>query len=209
MEKRQVLIDKSKYHIKCPYEMTPKYITIHNTANDAAAANEIAYMQSNNNHTSFHLAVDDKESVQGIPFNRNAWHSGDGTNGKGNRQSIGIEICYSKSGGDRFNKAVVNAVEITAILCKTYGIPYANIMYHKDWSGKNCPHRLIAEGVTVEKFRQMVQAKYNELYSIPTETTTGTMYQVVCGSFASKSNAQAMQEKLKNKGFSSFLQVKK
>lgn len=35
-------------------------------------------MIDNHNEVSFHYAVDDKEIVQGIPENRNAWHSGDG-----------------------------------------------------------------------------------------------------------------------------------
>ena len=33
------LVDKSKYSIKCPYEMEPTRIVVHNTANDAPALN--------------------------------------------------------------------------------------------------------------------------------------------------------------------------
>lgn len=85
--------------------MKAEYITIHNTANDASAANEISYMKNNSSSTSFHFAVDDKQVIQGIPTNRNAWHTGDGTNGTGNRKSIGVEICYSKSGGAKYYAA--------------------------------------------------------------------------------------------------------
>lgn len=144
--------------------MSPKGITIHNTYNDASAENEIAYMLRNNNKVSFHYAVDDKGAVQGIPLNRNAWHAGDGANGKGNRQTIGIEICYSKSGGDKFDKALENAIELTAMLMKNHNITINNIYYHQNWSGKYCPHRLLDEGITIEKFRALVQAKYNEMY---------------------------------------------
>ena len=35
-------------------------------------------MIRNDNEVSFHFAVDDKEVVQGIPLDRNAWHAGDG-----------------------------------------------------------------------------------------------------------------------------------
>ena len=49
---RQHLVDISKYNIKCPYEIKPEGITIHNTANNASAANEISYMRRNNNETS-------------------------------------------------------------------------------------------------------------------------------------------------------------
>ena len=90
------LVPENKYGIKCPNMMNPSRIVIHNTANDASARNEISYMINNDSETSFHYAVDDKEIVQGVLENRNAWHAGDG-NGKGNREGIAIEICYSKS----------------------------------------------------------------------------------------------------------------
>ena len=69
------LVPESKWGIKCPYSMTPKGITVHNTANDASARNEIAYMTNNDYETSFHYAVDDKEAVQGLPLDRNGWHA--------------------------------------------------------------------------------------------------------------------------------------
>ena len=94
----QNLVSPSKYNIKCPYTMNAEFIVVHNTANDASARNEVAYMIRNNNSVSFHYAIDDKEIVQGIPENRNAWHAGDGGNGKGNRKGLSVEICYSKSG---------------------------------------------------------------------------------------------------------------
>ena len=95
---RENLVPKDKYAIKCPYTRTPTRVVIHNTANDAPAANEISYMRYNDLEISFHYAVDDVNIVQGIPENRNAWASGDG-HGKGNMEGIHIEICYSKSGG--------------------------------------------------------------------------------------------------------------
>lgn len=201
MNIKQNLVSTGKRGIKCPYALNPLYITIHNTANDASAANEVKYMISNNNKVSFHIAVDDKEAIQGIPFNRNAWHAGDGTNGKGNRQSIAIEICYSKSGGAKYEKAFNNALEVTAQLMKQFNIPASNIMYHKNWSGKNCPHRAIASGITVEKYRELAQAQYNELYN-------KKVYQVVTGSFTNRENAEKRVKELKAKGFDSFLQVK-
>lgn len=72
----QNMVSSSKYSIKCPYSLTPQYITIHDTANKASAQNEIAYMISNSSQTSFHVAVDEENVIQGIPFNRNAWHAG-------------------------------------------------------------------------------------------------------------------------------------
>jgi len=141
---RQNVIDKSRYSLKCPYPMKPTRIVIHNTANDASAAREIAYMVSNAKEVSFHYAVDDKEAILGIPLDRNAWHAGDG-NGKGNREGIAIEICYSKSGGDKWLKAVENAAELTARLLKECGWGVEHVTKHQDYSGKHCPHRILDE----------------------------------------------------------------
>lgn len=154
------LVDKSKYSIKCPYSMTPEYITIHTTANDAPAVNEVKYMIGNTNKVSFHFAVDDIEVVQGVPLDRNTWHAGDGTNGTGNRKSISIEICYSKSGGEKFGRAYQNAIALVVMMMKQYNIPLSNIRYHKDWSGKYCPHRLLDMGITLDKFKSEVNNAY-------------------------------------------------
>lgn len=140
----QNLVSKSKYSIKCPYPMTATRIVVHETANDASAKNEIAYMIRNNNTTSFHFAVDDKEVVQGIPLDRNAFHAGDG-NGKGNREGIAIEICYSKSGGDRWRKAVDNAARFIAEMLKERGWGIDKVTKHQDYNGKNCPHRILSD----------------------------------------------------------------
>ena len=155
----QSLIDSSKYGVKCPYSMSPKGICVHNTANDAPAKNEISYMKSNNNEVSFHIAVDDVEAIQAIPFNRNAWAAGDGGSGNGNRNYIHIEICYSKSGGNRFTNAEKRAAKEIAALLKQFGWTIANVKKHQDFSGKYCPHRTLDLGW--QRFLDMIQAQLN------------------------------------------------
>ena len=166
----QIMVPSSKYGIKCPYSMSPQYITIHNTANDASARNEAKYMISNNKKVSFHFVVDDKEVVQCVPLNRNAWHAGDG-NGTGNRKSIGIEICYSKSGGSRFTQAEINAAILTAQLLKERGWGIDRVKRHKDWSGKNCPHRTMSLGW--ERWLNIVR-KYLGQAAVPVVNTGKT-----------------------------------
>jgi N-acetylmuramoyl-L-alanine amidase CwlA len=160
MNIRQDLIAKSKYSLKCPYSLTPKYIVIHNTSNDASAEAEVKYMKNNNNPTSFHYAVDDVCAVQGIPENRNAFHAGDGENGKGNRYGIAIEICFSKSGGYRFHNAEDNAAKLTALLLKKYGLDISAVKKHQDFSGKYCPHRTLDMGWDrfIERVRMYMEA---------------------------------------------------
>lgn len=159
------IVPESKYGIKCPYEMIPTRIVVHNTANDATARNEIAYMTNNNYETSFHYAVDDKEIVQGLPLDRNGWHSSDG-NGKGNREGIAIEICYSKSGGDRFIKAEQNAVDLIVYLLKKYNWGIDRVTKHQDYCGKYCPHRTLDMGWN--RFINMIKAKLEDNSQIST-----------------------------------------
>lgn len=146
MQITNVKCPESKYAIKCPFEMVPDGIVIHNTANDASAMAEISYMLGNNNKTSFHAAVDNYRIVTGIPFNRNSWNAGDGKNGKGNRNKIAIEICYSKSGGENFEEAEDLCASYIAHLLKQYGWGIDRVSKHQDYSGKYCPHRTLDLG---------------------------------------------------------------
>lgn len=157
---RKNLLPESLYSWKSPYKMTPTRIVVHNTANDASADAEIKYMNKTQaqggRQVSYHYAVDDKEIVQGLPENRNGWHAGDGQ-GKGNREGIAIEICYSKSGGDRFIKAEQNAVELIVDILNRYGWGIEKVTKHQDYSDKYCPHRTLDMGWT--RFINMVKAK--------------------------------------------------
>lgn len=160
-------VASSMYKYKCPYTMTPQYITVHNTSNDASARNEVAYMRRNYNYTSFHAAVDDKEVVLAIPFTRNAYHAGDGKYGTGNRKSIGIEICYSKSGGEKFSQAEKNAAKYIASILKSKGWGVDRVKRHKDWSGKNCPHRTMSLGW--DRFIEMINDELHGVANVPSQ----------------------------------------
>lgn len=169
------LVSESKYSIKCPYSMTPEFVVVHNTANDATAQNEIKYMISNDNQVSFHFAVDDKEVVQGLPTDRNAWHAGDGASGRGNRYGIAVEICYSKSGGVRFENAEKNAAKFIAQLLKERGWGIDKVKKHQDFSNKYCPHRTLDKGWA--SFVNMIKDYLNELNK-PVQSTQSSSISV-------------------------------
>ena len=157
MEIVKMLLPESKYAIKCPYQMNPEFIIIHNTANDASAMAEISYMIGNNNKVSFHCAIDNYRIVQGIPFDRNTWNATDGSNGRGNRKGIALEICYSKSGGERFEEAQKLAAEYTAYLLKQNNWGIDKVKKHEDfYPQKGCPHRTLSEGW--QNFLNLVQS---------------------------------------------------
>ena len=182
---RTNMVASSKYSIKCPYPMSPIGICIHNTSNNASASNEVKYMISNNNQVSYHVAVDEKEVIQAIPFNRNAWASGDGANGTGNRKYIHIEICRSTGNVATFKKCEQNCAEYVAKLLKQFGWTIANIKQHHDFANKNCPHRTRELGW--QRFLNMVQAELNKLNGVAKPTTQPTTSN---GTWLSGSNFQ-------------------
>lgn len=203
---KKALVSSKKYAIKCPYSMDAEYITIHNTANDASAANEIQYMTTNNKEVSFHYAIDDKEVIQGISNTRNAWAAGDGGKGTGNRKSLHVEICYSKSGGERYKKAESLAIKFVAQLLheRKWGID--RVRKHQDWSGKNCPHRILADG----RWNEVLSAIESELKRLNKPKTSqqpsgNNLYKVQVGAFANKANADKLAAELKKKGYSTYI----
>lgn len=125
--------------------MSATTITIHNTGNtESSAANERAWLTNTDNdrQASFHIVVDEREAIECIPLNENAWHAGDGSSAKsGNRTSIGIEICESGN----YAKTLDNAVALVASMLKERGWGTDRLRRHFDWSGKICP-RLMYDG---------------------------------------------------------------
>lgn len=189
------IVPPSLYPLKATYPMVAEEICIHNTASDASAVNEIAYVHRNPDPTSYHFAVDDIQAVQGLPLDRNGWHAGDGLNGRGNRKSIGIEICYSKSGGPRFKQAEKNAAKLTAQLLKERGWGIERVKKHQDYSGKYCPHRTLSE-TGWANFLAMVQAELTEASGGGNNSKpfiaqgADGLYRIQLGAFSVKANAE-------------------
>lgn len=124
--------------------MNPEFITIHNTGNPKSTArNERAWLTNERNErvASFHYAVDEIEVIECIPPNEVAWHAGDG-NGKGNRASIGIEICES----GRYEQTLRNASKFVASLLWERRWEVDRLRRHFDWSGKVCPRLMYDNG---------------------------------------------------------------
>lgn len=173
---RQKLVGSWNYGAKCPYAMDADSVTIHETDNNASANNEVSYMIGNTDQVSYHVAIDEKEAVQGIPFNRNTWNAGDGGSGHGNRKSISFEICrnYNQSQGtnitgtqlEQYKKAKANAIKVIAQIMVEQGIPAnaSTVKSHYDRSGKNCPSKMRNDGQWIA-FRDAVIKEYNRLKS--------------------------------------------
>lgn len=152
---REDLIPVDKYRRK-GVAMTPTTLTIHNTANEKSTAdNERDWLVSDANkvQASWHYCVDQKEAVLAIPEKEVALHSGTTA---GNYSSLSIEVCES---GDQ-DVVWKNAVGLTAFILKKYGWGVDKIRKHKDWSGKNCPRKIIP---VWDKFIADVQETLNSL----------------------------------------------
>lgn len=166
MQITNVICPESKYAIKCPDITEKNGICIHNTANDASAMSEISYMIGRPKKVSFHVAIDNYRVVTGLPFERSCYASGDGRYGKGNAHKINIEICYSKSGGERFEEAENLCASYVAMLLKQYNWGIDRVYKHQDFANKYCPHRTLDMGW--ERFLNKIR-EHLEIQNKPAE----------------------------------------
>ena len=88
--------------------------------------------------------VDEKNVIELIPHTKTHGTPEMERTARGNRESIGVELCES---GNR-EKTVENAAFLAATLIKAYGL---TLKQHYDWSGKDCP-RLLRQGNNWQKF---------------------------------------------------------
>lgn len=125
----------------------PKYLTIHNTSNASSGADAMAHarfvartgfyvIKGKKHHVSWHYTVDDTRVVKHLPVNEVGFHAG-----RGNAQSIGIEICMHKEIDQ--DAANDRAARLVAALMHDLGIPKSNVVTHKHWTKKPCPSLLL------------------------------------------------------------------
>ena len=163
------LIPTELYAYKCPYVMTPKTVVIHNAATPNGTAKSLNNAQHNNkDYKSWHFSVDDKNIIESIPLNRNAFATGDGAFGFGNRTGIHIEIADDLDANTEaeWTEAKTNGAKLTAILLKKYGWTIDKVSKHQDYkmtdgTYKYCPHKMLDEGW--QSFLDLVQTEYDEL----------------------------------------------
>lgn len=140
-------------------------VTIHNTDNTGAGADAKAHANLlknswKNKQQSWHFAVDEDGAYQSIPTDEIAWHAGDGGSGKGNTQTIAIEICMNSDGD--LEKATDNAAQLAAQQLKEKGLSADKLYQHHDWSGKNCPSQIRAgKPYNWSTFKNKVKSYYN------------------------------------------------
>ena len=178
------LIPKGKYGRRLHRPMRPTYITVHSTATypsfaDAdhfARALSRGYLKASNNllgYLTWHFTVDESSVYQHLPLNERGEHAD--YEGKGNKKSIGIEMCENR--GNSRSRTIERTARLVAILMKQRNIPISRVVPHYHWeriqprTGKNigrksCPHFLMDNGRPGAKwqaFLNKVQGYRNRL----------------------------------------------
>ena len=154
IEIEQRLIKQEHWPRKCPVSIIPRYITIHemNTWQDAEACAK--YAARSLDPSAAHIYVDECQAIQIIPLDRCAQACGD-RDGSGNRESISIEICRSEAPGNLYYQAMAN----TIVLVKQLQIAPDHVVRHYDWTGANCPKRMLKEGLWSVFLRSLFDEK--------------------------------------------------
>lgn len=167
-------------------------ITVHNTGNTskgAGARNHHTYLHNNENSgrtfIGYHFAVDDRYIYQCLPIDEVSYHCGE----KGNYNSISIEICENVDMD--YNKAEENAITLIKELLRLFNI--TEIKSHKDWSGKNCPHKILPRW---NEFLEKCKGG---------DTNVKKLYRVQVGAFEVKENALRLQRELQEQGFTAII----
>jgi len=133
------LIPKENVTSRPQDKMEPTSITIHNTGNpDADAEDNSIYVDSASGYVSWHFTVGKNVVYQELPINEIAWHAGDGTDGNGNRTSIAIEISEEDGAYETALLFIPKLLKYLGWQVETRVVP------HKFWSGKDCPRLILS-----------------------------------------------------------------
>ncbi len=161
------IADKSNFTVGRTQSI--QYIVIHYTANNGDTAQGNAnYFNSANRNASAHYFVNENEIYQVVKDRDTAWHCGASKYIHAycrNNNSIGIEMCSRKDSAGKYyikEETIKNAVELTILLMKKYGVPIENILRHYDVTGKECPEPFVREPEQWIAFKNMVQSYQKE-----------------------------------------------
>jgi len=167
-----------------------KGIVLHYTASPRASAKNIRdYFDGTcirqERYASAHIAVDEKEAIQLIPFDEVAYHANDGgrcypkeLGDNANFTTIGVEMCVDAN-MNITEKTFQNTVDIVVQLCKLFGLSAKNLYRHFDITGKNCPAGWVKNPKEFERFKKTVQEKLNPPKKVEPKPAPSKDYHII------------------------------
>lgn len=185
--------------------MRKQYLTIHTTNNYAETANaemHRRYLETTEAFVSFHLCVDEKETIELMPLGEASYSAGDGANGEHNKHDIAMEICCHllDKEGKLDRRVYLNAVATAAKIITEQKV---TMIQHRDVperSWKNCPHAWILD---YAQFKKDVEARIGK---VKEETkAVSSLYRVQVGAFGVKGNAERLLQELQSKGYAGII----
>lgn len=192
------IIPTSQYDVKCPYEISPIGISIHNTGNTASAENENKNLSWTRDERSFHFVSDEYGTIQCIEENRNSWANGDYSTGWKSKNYLNWEISELN-----YEKSETTAIKDIAQVLYKYNWTISNIKRHLDFTpSSGCP-RLTNKHWN--EFLQKVQAELMKLTKVESVDNVNNLYRVQVGAFKNKDNAIKLQKELISKGYQAII----
>lgn len=139
-------------------------IVIHYTANPGSSAQanrdyfeNLQYTQTTKASSHFIVGLDG-EIVQCIPTSEIAYASNER-----NDDTIAIENCHPDESGAFTDATYHSLVDLTAWLCKKYGLSGHQVIRHYDVTGKICPKYYVENPEAWEAFKTDVERRMEEL----------------------------------------------
>ena len=191
-----------------------EWITIHNTPDirEATGTNDAeqyarATLNGNMNGVSVHYYIDETDCWQLLREDEMGYHAADGKTGPGNSTSLAIEIIMDGSGKDYDKEAEDRGALLAAILLHKYGLGIDKLTTHQHWYPKKyCPAYILPHWSDFVKKVQKNLDSFESVYQIGKAKATGSkLYLVQAGIYAVKSNAEALQKRLRKAGFESII----
>lgn len=153
------LLDVNEYSRPGIESDTITGIVIHYTANPGSTAqNNRDYFEglkdSHETSVSSHFVVGlEGEIVQCVP----TWEMAYASNSR-NNDTVSIECCHPDDTGKFNDDTYESMVQLTAWLCKKFGLTEQNVIRHYDVTGKICPKYFVENEEAWELFKGDVQA---------------------------------------------------
>lgn len=222
MNLRKQLLTKNDCY-KAGRKITPKGVMVHSTgANNPKVSryvpgDAVTGINTNGNHWNKaginkcahafigKFADGSVGTVQTLPWNHRGWHCGK----SGNDTYISFEICEDGLTDSSYFKAVYQeAVDLTAMLCKEYGLdPLKDgvVICHSEGYKRGIAsnhadvmHWFPKHGKSMDTFRADVKKAMGT-------STSKKLYRVQVGAFSNKANAEKLAKELKGKGYAAII----